>query len=148
MMDRNSPAFIAHLDQTMAGIRETIERNGYVIVPIIDSDFAYTVGLSERGKPELAAYGAPSRYCARFLEVYAERLVAPGHTVAPFTVTVGSEEDDKHTLTVRPHDLADGDIPLGMVVGLYGPGRPALMVDLMSCKCKGCIADRSTQADA
>lgn len=148
VIDRESPAFTARLDQTLAQLRETIEKDGCVIVPIIDGDFAYTVGLTERGHPELVAHGAPGMYAAGFLEELAGMVLRKGENISPPSLDFALSGDDAHILGVRPHDLGRGDPVLGMVVGIYGAGRPALMIDVMSCRCARCTLEMAGHEDA
>jgi hypothetical protein len=141
VIDRNSPAFKARFDQKLAELRETIDETGCVIVPIIDGGFAYTVGLTKRGHPELLSFGPPDGV-AHFLEEVAVKVLRNDFRVAPPSLTVDMAEGETHTLTVRAHSYLKGDPVLGMVVGIFGPGKPALVIDIYSCRCIPCTEDQ------
>lgn len=140
VIDRNRPPYQARVDQKMAELRQAVNDTGCVIVPIIDGDFAYTVGLTLRGHPELLAYGPPG-HVANFLERVATTFLDTGARVEPPSMVFRISETESHTLTVRGHSYLKGDPVLGMVVGLYGPGKTALVIDIDSCRCPQCAAE-------
>lgn len=72
-------------DEYMDSLRDTIADHGWV-VQFVESEqrpFAYTIGLHERGLPELLITGLQAQTSARLLNSIAHQIVDDGTTLQP-----------------------------------------------------------------
>lgn len=109
----------------------TIREHGWMVQAVFgdgehDPPFAYTVGLTEAGLPELVLTAAPDDASAMILNAAAERMCATDGD----GFTVGDEVDLGFTaaLQIGAVSVAAVDEMLGVAVALYGDGVRALQV--------------------
>ena len=73
------------LDEYLDSLRDTIADHGWVVQFVEDErrPFAYTIGLHERGLPELLITGLRAKTSARLLNSIAHMIVDDGTTLQP-----------------------------------------------------------------
>ena len=73
------------LDEYLDSLRDTIADHGWVVQFVEDErrPFAYTIGLHERGLPELLITGMQAQTSARLLNSIAHMIVDDGTTLQP-----------------------------------------------------------------
>ncbi|HTQ17285.1 DUF4262 domain-containing protein [Mycobacterium sp.] len=105
-------------------LHSKVLKNGWA-VQYIESDrrpFAYTVGLTQRGLPELLVTGVVPRRAVRMLNSAAQQALEVG-TPSPgmrFTLSIG-----RHVELV---EINHPDVHLKFAVALYGPLRALQLV--------------------
>lgn len=72
-------------EEYLAELRDVIADHGWVVQYVEDASrpFAYTIGLSHRGLPELLITGMQSQKSARVLNSIAHQIVDDGMVLAP-----------------------------------------------------------------
>lgn len=105
----------------LADLRRTIRRYGWAIIAIPDEGsesvgFQFTVGLTERGLPEVIVYGLGAEVGHYSLNVLAERL-AEGERFTDGQVISGLVEGDYRFQLWDATRLRD---PLGLASFMYG----------------------------
>lgn len=105
-------------------IRATKVKHGWAVQYVEDdrTPFAYTIGLMDRGLPELLVTGLSPRRAARLLNAVAQYLVdggrpTPGHTI--------SLPDDTLLEVVQ---VEHPDAHMNVAVAFYGPELRALQL--------------------
>lgn len=107
-------------------LRRTVARSGWAVQGIQREGFhppwAYTVGLTAFGQPELVATGMANRRAVQLLNEVGEHLLhAPGVKLGePIELTDGP--------VIQILEVADAAAHLEMAVELFGPGIRALQV--------------------
>ena len=73
------------IDEYLDSLRDTIADHGWVVQFVEDGQrsFAYTIGLHERGLPELVIAGLQAQTSARLLNSIAHMIVDDGTTLQP-----------------------------------------------------------------
>ncbi len=122
-VERGSPEWWARLDAHTADIRDRIAELGFVVQSVIGTrpgqiHFAYTIGLTEQGRPELVCLGPTAEGCALLVDD-----VAHQDTSGDEVTRVGSDGVSSFTLQLRPVVADDSAYPLGMATRIYGHGR-------------------------
>jgi hypothetical protein len=107
----------------IAGIRQRVDERGHVVMHVEDDrrPFSYTVGLHERGFPELLATGLPMTRAQWLLDTFVKRISArrpsPG---------------EQYSLPARARvELVAVDQPdahMGMAIAVEGRGISALQL--------------------
>jgi uncharacterized protein DUF4262 len=114
----------ATVQEWLEAIRETVEKHGWA-VQFVESDrrpYAYTVGLHERGLPELLVTGLQPQPAVRVLNSVAEYLVAGGRPVAGERMLLGGE------LLLDFVQVEHPDAHMNIAVALYGSELKALQL--------------------
>jgi hypothetical protein len=116
-----------HPDSTMQEWMELIyaavQENGWVVQFISDrTPFAYTIGLHERGLPELLVTGMPPERARLVLDSVAHYLVKGGRPVPGERMLVGGE------LLLDFVQVEHPDAHLKFAVSIYGPVRALQVV--------------------
>jgi hypothetical protein len=116
-----------HPDSTMQEWMELIyaavQENGWVVQFISDrTPFAYTIGLHERGLPELLVTGMPPERARLVLDSVAHYLVKGGRPVPGERMLVGGE------LLLDFVQVEHPDAHLNFAVSIYGPVRALQVV--------------------
>ncbi|MCW2602904.1 MAG: hypothetical protein JWN61_1039 [Pseudonocardiales bacterium] len=87
-----------------------IEEHGWAVQSVFgrrDQDsFAYTVGLSTLGFPELAIFAAPMQLGAALLNQVADRMVG-GESIGPGSIMYGSLYGPPHVCAIEMTDTSD-----------------------------------------
>lgn len=101
-------------------VRDVIASSRWAVQAVeADVPFAYTVGLAQRGLPELVIAGLPPKLCMRFLNRLAEQMVDEG-----LRLEEGAKLDKvAQDLPVKVHEV-DHDVArevLRVAWALYGP---------------------------
>lgn len=112
------------VDEWLAVIRHTVVEHGWA-VQYVESDrtpYAYTVGLHERGLPELLVAGLPPQPTARILNTVAEYLVDGGQPVPGEWISI----IDGPQLAVV--EVEHPDAHLNVAVAFYGRKVRALQL--------------------
>jgi hypothetical protein len=107
----------ATLDDYLDHLRDTIRRHGWAVQYVEDDKrpFAYTVGLHERGFPELAMTGLHALTALRVLNSIAHSMVDHGEEVKP---AMHLDHEAEYLLEVV--EVEHPDVHLKMAVNLYG----------------------------
>ncbi|MFB9908517.1 DUF4262 domain-containing protein [Allokutzneria oryzae] len=105
----------------LAHLRGIIDSHGWAVQGVegdgVHPPWAYTVGLTPRGKPELVVTGMPFQGAAGLLNV-----------IAPETVQAGERIELGEALLIEVVELAVPSAHLHVAVGLYGPEVRALQL--------------------
>jgi hypothetical protein len=109
-----------HPDSTMQEWMELIyaavQENGWIVQYVTDrTPFAYTIGLHERGLPELLVTGMPPHRARLVLNSVAEYLVNGGRPVPGERMLIGGE------LLLDFVQVQHPDAHLKFAVSIYGP---------------------------
>jgi Domain of unknown function (DUF4262) len=109
-----------HPDSTMQEWMELIyaavQENGWIVQYVTDrTPFAYTIGLHERGLPELMVTGMPPQRARLVLNSVAEYLVNGGRPVPGERMLIGGE------LLLDFVQVQHPDAHLKFAVSIYGP---------------------------
>jgi hypothetical protein len=115
----------ATTDDYLETLRQTIKDHRWA-VQYVESDrrpFAYTIGLHERGLPELLITGLQPRTAARLLNSIAHQIVDDGARLQP---AMHIDYQDEFLLEVVEVDHPD--VHLVFAVGLFGPRVRALQL--------------------
>ena len=105
-------------------IRETVREHGWA-VQFVESEmtpYAYTVGLHERGLPELLVTGLAPEPTVRMLNNVAAYLVDGGRPVAGDWISIGSES------TVVVVQVEQPEAHMNIAIAIYGPDLRALQL--------------------
>ena len=114
----------ATMQEWMDLIYEQVQRNGR-FVQFVESDrtpFAYTIGLHERGLPELLVTGMPPERANLVLDTVAEYLVRGGRPVPGERMLIGGE------LLLDFVQVEHPDAHLKFAFYFYGPELRALQL--------------------
>ena len=117
-----------HPDKThgdyLALLREKIETHGWAVQHVEDErrPFTYTVGLHERGLPELLVTGLIPRQARWLLNTYAKRAIAGHRAVAGDRVSLPAET------RLELVDVEHPDAHMGMATALAGAGITAVQL--------------------
>ncbi len=106
------------IDDYLDHLRTTIHSHGWA-VQFVESEnrpFAYTIGLHDRGLPELLITGLPATTSARLLNSIAQGLVEDATALRP---AMRIEYQDK--LLIEVVEVEHPDVHLKFAVGIYGP---------------------------
>jgi hypothetical protein len=109
-----------HPDSTMQEWMELIyaavQENGWIVQYVTDrTPFAYTIGLHQRGLPELLVTGMPPQRARLVLNTVAEYLVNGGRPVPGERMLIGGE------LLLDFVQVQHPDAHLKFAVSIYGP---------------------------
>lgn len=124
-IERGSPQWWARVDAHTADIRDRIAEYGFVIQPVFglapgDVHFAYTIGLTGQGRPELVCLGPTCEGCGLLLSAVGQLDTAGDEVTLPAIEPVP-------TLTLRLRAVAaNSDYPLSMAARVYGRGQIAV----------------------
>lgn len=115
----------ATIDDYLDHLREIIRVHGWAIQFIEDDKrpFAYTVGLHERGLPELLITGLPPQVVDPVLNSLAHRIVDEGTELEP---AMHIDYEDRFLIEVV--EVEHPDVHLLDAVNLYGPRIRALQL--------------------
>lgn len=114
----------------LADTRAKIAANGWTVVAVFATvdhprpSFAYTVGLSERGLPELSVYGLPGRVAHSLLNEVARRMVESERAPQTGERIEGVLVDDVALVAVAMTDARE----LNLVREIYGSVAAAVQV--------------------
>lgn len=114
----------ASVQDWLAAIRETVTKHGWA-VQFVESDrtpYGYTVGLHERGLPELLVTGLPPQKAARLLNSVAEYLVDGGKPTPGERILIGGE------VLLDVVQVEHPDAHMNVAVAFYGTGLKALQL--------------------
>jgi hypothetical protein len=116
-----------HPDSTMQEWMELIyaavQENGWIVQYVTDrTPFAYTIGLHQRGLPELLVTGMPPQRARLVLNSVAEYLVEGGRPVPGERMLIGGE------LLLDFVQVQHPDAHLKFAVKIYGPLRALQLV--------------------
>lgn len=114
----------ATVQEWLEAIRETVEKHGWA-VQFVESDrapYAYTVGLHERGRPELLVTGLAPQRAVLVLNSVAEYLLRGGKPVPGERILIGGE------LLLEVVQVEHPDAHLNIAVALYGNEIKALQL--------------------
>ena len=114
----------ATVQEWLEAIRETVQKHGWA-VQFVESDrapYAYTVGLHERGLPELLVTGLSPQPAARILDSVAEYLVDGGKPLPGERILVGGE------LLLDVVQVQHPDAHMNVAVAFYGADLRALQL--------------------
>jgi hypothetical protein len=106
-------------------LRETIRGHGWA-VQFVESDrrpFAYTIGLHDRGLPELLICGLPPDIATRVLNSIAHMIVDDGTVLAP-----AMHIDYQDRFLIEVVEVQHPDVHLKFAVRLCGPRVRALQL--------------------
>ncbi|MDO2394781.1 DUF4262 domain-containing protein [Mycobacterium avium subsp. hominissuis] len=116
--------------EVLADTRAKIAAHGWTVIAVFPTaddpgpSFAYTVGLSERGLPELSVYGLPGRVAHSLLNEVARRMVASAVGLATGERVEGVLADDMALVAVAMSDARE----LNLVREIYGSVAAAVQV--------------------
>lgn len=112
------------VDQWLAAIAETKSKHGWAVqyVESQSAPYAYTVGLHERGLPELLVTGLPPQPAARLLNTVAAYLMDGGRPVPGEWISI----PDGPMLAVV--QVEHPDAHMNVAVAFYGPELRALQL--------------------
>jgi hypothetical protein len=111
------------MQEWMELIYAAVQENGWVVQFISDrTPFAYTIGLHERGLPELLVTGMPPERARLVLDSVAHYLVKGGRPVPGERMLVGGE------LLLDFVQVEHPDAHLNFAVSIYGPVRALQVV--------------------
>jgi Domain of unknown function (DUF4262) len=124
-VERGSAEWWARVEAHTVDIRERIAEFGFVIQPVFglaatDVNFAYTIGLTGQGRPELVCLGPTPEGCALLLGG-----VAPLDTAGDEVTLPAMGDTPALRLRLRLVDAAAGGYPLAMASRVYGRARIA-----------------------
>jgi hypothetical protein len=114
----------------LADTRAQIAAHGWTVIAVFPTpgepgpSFAYTVGLSVRGLPELAVYGLPGRVAQSLLNEVARRMVASGVGLQTGERVEGVLVDDVALVAVEMSDARE----LNLVREMYGAVASAVQL--------------------
>jgi Domain of unknown function (DUF4262) len=116
-----------HPDSTMQEWMELIyaavQENGWVVQFVSDrTPFAYTIGLHERGLPELLVTGMPRERATLVLDSVAQYLIKGGRPIPGERMLLGGE------LLLDFVQVQHPDAHLKFAVNIYGPLRALQLV--------------------
>ena len=114
----------ATVQEWLDAIRETVEKHGWA-VQFVESDrtpYAYTVGLHERGLPELLVTGLAPQPAVRALNSVAEYLVDGGKPVPGERILIGGE------LLLEVVQVQHPEAHMNVAVAFYGADLRALQL--------------------
>lgn len=112
------------VEEWLDAIRDLVEKHGWA-VQFVESDrapYAYTVGLHERGLPELVVTGLPPQQAARILDPVAEYLLDGGRPLPGEWVSIPGGP------TMLVVQVEHPDAHLNVAVAFYGPELQALQL--------------------
>ena len=112
-------------DDYLDVLRETIKDHRWA-VQFVESDdrpFAYTVGLHDKGLPELVVTGMRAQTAAKLLNVIGEQMVDEGMVLQP-----GEHIDCGARFLLEVVEVEHPDVHLRFAVGLYGSKIRALQL--------------------
>jgi hypothetical protein len=112
------------LDDYLALLREKILAHGWAVQYVEDDrrPFAYTIGLHDRGLPELLVTGLAPRHATWLLNTFARRTLL-GRRPAP-----GNQVSLPAGTRVELVGVAQPDAHLYMAVAIEGPGIEAVQL--------------------
>lgn len=115
----------ATIDDYLDHLRMIIMFCGWAVQFVEDDrkPFAYTVGLHEKGLPELVLTGLPPHESARLLNAMARRVLDEGIALQPFM-----HIDFQSELHFEVVEVEHPDAHLKMAVNIYGPIRALQLV--------------------
>ncbi|MGJ6127207.1 DUF4262 domain-containing protein [Mycolicibacterium sp. Y3] len=114
----------------LADTRAKIAANGWTVIAVfataaqLGPSFAYTVGLSEQGLPELSVYGLPGRVAHSLLNEVARRMVGSKCALQTGERIEGVLVDDVALVAVAMSDARE----LNLVREIYGSVAAAVQV--------------------
>ena len=114
----------ATMQEWLEAIHDAVEKEGWV-VQFVESDrapYAYTVGLHERGLPELLVTGLPPQSAARLLNSVAEYLVGGGKPIPGERILIGGE------VLLDVVQVQHPDAHMNVAVAFYGRELKALQL--------------------
>jgi hypothetical protein len=109
-------------------VRKKIRRYGWMIQFVEDDKrpFAYTIGLHERGLPELLMTGLPARVVGEVLNSTAHMIVDHGAELEP-----AMHLDHVDGFLMEVVEVEHPDVHLLMAVNLYGPNTKIRALQLV-----------------
>ncbi len=104
------------VDEWLAVIRTTVDKHGWAVQYVEDdrTPYAYTIGLHERGLPELLVTGLPPQAAARILNSVAAYVIDGGRPVPGEWISM----PDGSALAVV--QVQHPDVHMNVAVALYG----------------------------
>jgi hypothetical protein len=114
----------ATTQEWLEAIREVVEKHGWA-VQFVESDrtpYAYTVGLYERGLPELLVTGLPPQSAARVLNSVAAYLLDGGRPVPGELISIAGGSALEVVQVQHP------DAHMNVAVAFYGTHLQALQL--------------------
>jgi hypothetical protein len=114
----------ATVQEWLEAIRELVEKHGWA-VQFVESDrtpYAYTVGLHERGLPELLVTGLPPQSAARLLNSVAAYLLEGGRPVPGELISIAGGSALEVVQVQHP------DAHMNVAVAFYGTDLQALQL--------------------
>ena len=114
----------ATVQEWLEAIHETVEKRGWA-VQFVDSDrtpYAYTVGLHERGLPELLVTGLSPQPASHMLNSVAKYLVDGGKPIPGELISIGGGPLLEVVQVQQP------DAHMDVAVALYGTDLRALQL--------------------
>jgi hypothetical protein len=115
----------ASIEDYFGELRRTVRDHGWA-VQFVESDrrpFAYTIGLHDRGLPELLMTGLPAPTVNRLLNSVAHMIVDDGTVLAP-----AMHIDYQNEFLLEVIEVEHPDVHLKFAAGLYGPRVRALQL--------------------
>ncbi len=112
-------------EEYLDGLRATIDDHGWA-VQYVESDkrpFAYTVGLTRRGLPELVITGMAPRTSMRLLNSIAHMITDDGTVLAP-----AMHIDYQNEFLLEVVEVEHPDVHLLYATRIYGPNVRALQM--------------------
>ena len=115
----------ATIDDYLDHLRMIIKFSGWAVQYVEDKKkpFAYTVGLHEKGLPELLLTGLPPQESARLLNSIAQEVIAEGVVLQP-PLHIDFQSELYLEVVEVDHPFAH----LKMAVNIYGPVRAVQLV--------------------
>ncbi|CAN5379848.1 hypothetical protein BH10ACT9_BH10ACT9_41360 [soil metagenome] len=115
----------ATIDDYLKELRHTIRGHGWTVQHVEHDKrpFAYTIGLQERGLPELLMTGPTPRVAHIVLNSTAHMIVDDGTELEP---AMHIDHEDRFLMEVV--EVEHPDVHLKMAVNLYGPRFRALQL--------------------
>ncbi|MBU9763038.1 DUF4262 domain-containing protein [Mycobacterium sp. TNTM28] len=115
----------APIEDYLDELRGMIEDHGWA-VQFVESEnrpFAYTVGLHDRGLPELLITGLPPDVSTRVLNSLAHMIVDDGIVLGP-----AMHIDYQDRFLIEVVEVENPDVHLKFAIGLFGPQVRALQL--------------------
>jgi Domain of unknown function (DUF4262) len=106
-------------------LRKSIRGHGWAVQFVEDDrrPFAYTIGLHDRGLPELMLTGLPARTAGRLMNSIAHMIVDDGTVLAP-----GMHIDYQDEFLLEVVEVEHPDVHLTFAIALGGPDIRALQL--------------------
>ncbi|WP_343710249.1 DUF4262 domain-containing protein [Mycobacterium sp.] len=113
------------VEEWLEAIYALVVKNGWA-VQFVESDtrpYAYTIGLHQRGLPELLVTGVPPPQAVRLLNTIAEYLLDGGRPTPGHRITIADGDAELEVVQVEHPDAH-----MNVAVAFYGPELRALQL--------------------